>query len=80
MIPKPVSEENKREAEKGIRQINGRPGTICDHIRKIFILAEKEMVNSPIQSKILEECLIILVYAKRMNAKLIKYHKGDYEI
>jgi hypothetical protein len=80
MIPKPVSEEDKREAEKGIRQINNRPGTVCDHIRKIFILAEKEMVSSPVQSAILEECRIIFAFAKRMNAKLIKYHKGDYEI
>jgi hypothetical protein len=80
MIPRTVNAEEKMKAEKEIRLTLREKGTICEHIREIFRMTEKEIKESSTRSKILEECKIIFCFAKRMNAKLVEYNKGDYEL
>jgi len=76
---KPVSKKEKIKAEASIRMVKGNPDTICEHIRVIFRTAEEEIRNRRTRSRIMEECRIILVYAKRMNAKLWEGYKENHE-
>ena len=51
--------------------------TLCDVIRQVYEISE--IVDNVAKAEIQRRCLIIFCYAKRMNAKLMKYarDKGD---
>ena len=75
-----VTKKEKIKAEKSIREVAGDETTICQHIREIFFIAEKEMDSAKSAKKIMEECRIVFAFAKRMNSKLIEYSQGNYEL
>ena len=80
LLIRPVSRKEKIKAEISLRTIKGNPDTICEHIREIFRTAENEIGNRNARAKIIEECKIILAYAKRMNAKLMEHKQADDEL
>ncbi len=77
---RPVTKKEKIKAEKSIREVAGDKTTICEHIRMIFRIAEKEVASEKASKKIMEECRVVCALAKRMNARLVEYHQGDYEL
>ena len=77
---RPVTKREKINAEKSIREVAGDKTTICEHVRMIFRIAEDEVGPEQVSKKIMEECRIVCSLAKRMNARLVEYHQGDYEL
>ncbi|MCJ7564819.1 MAG: hypothetical protein MUP52_09555 [Candidatus Aminicenantes bacterium] len=80
MIPRPITPEEEKIAEKSLLQVKGVEGTICETIREIFRAALLELGPSPARGKIMERSKVVFILAKRMNDKLLKYNKGDYEL
>ncbi len=59
---------------------NGRIDTLCDHVRVIY-KAANDITDQELKDKIVNECKIIMVYAKRMDRKIQRLHGSkDYEL
>lgn len=55
--------------------------TICNCIWRIHKAIRELMDHQELKSKIISECEVGLIYAKRMDVKLKEYHgKGEYEL
>lgn len=55
--------------------------TICDHVRVVYKVAIDRVDDLQARKKIMDECKIIMVYAKRMDNKLKQFHDNkDYDL
>jgi hypothetical protein len=70
IIKRPVTEEEVKVAKVSLSQPLGQVDTLCEHIRQVYDMAKK----------VCDECLVLTIYARRMDAKLQKFNQGDYEI
>ena len=73
---RPIDDTEMRNAKDDIGgRFSTNVDTICDHIRVIYAMGRK-VQDTSLQLGIMNECLIVMIYAKRMNAKLIEFNKG----
>jgi hypothetical protein len=71
----PINETELANARNEINEkISPVIDTLCSRIRVVYELG-RQVKDTDLKLGIMNECLIILVYAKRMNDKLVEYHR-----
>ena len=73
---RPIDEDELRRVKDDIHgKFSNTVDTICDHIREVYRAAHK-IENATIREQIENECITIMVYAKRMASKLVELNNN----
>ena len=73
---RPIDDTEMRNAKDDIGgRFSTNVDTICDHIRVIYAIGKK-VSDTSLQLGIMNECLIVMIYAKRMSNKSTEFNKG----
>jgi hypothetical protein len=78
---KPISIDEMNQVESLIKtRYSDTEDTVCDHVREIYRLSRIGVSDIDVRNIIQSECKTVMVYAKRMDKALKKFHKGDYSL